>query len=86
MKKWLFILIVLVSSNTQIVAQQFYEETPEAIKWVNKKFKKLNKDQRIAQLMIIRAHSNLGADHVAKVSETIRKYNVGGLCFFRVAL
>lgn len=83
MKKWLFILTILAVGNTASMAQQFYEETPEAIKWVNKKFKKLNKDQRIAQLMIIRAHSNLGADHVAKVSETIRKYNVGGLCFFQ---
>ena len=64
------------------MAQKFYEETPEAIKWVNKKFKKLNKNEKIAQLMIIRAHSNLGEDHVAKVTETIRKYNVGGLCFF----
>jgi beta-glucosidase-like glycosyl hydrolase/CubicO group peptidase (beta-lactamase class C family) len=83
MKKWLFILTILAVGNTALVAQQFYEETPEAIKWVNKKFKKLNKDQRIAQLRIIRAHSNLGNDHVSKVSETIRKYNVGGLCFFQ---
>ncbi len=66
-----------------MMAQKFYEETPEAIKWVNKKFKKLNKNEKIAQLMIIRAHSNLGEDHVAKVTETIRKYNVGGLCFFQ---
>ena len=65
------------------MAQKFYEETPDAIKWVNKKFKKLNKNEKIAQLMIIRAHSNLGEDHVAKVTETIRKYNVGGLCFFQ---
>lgn len=46
-----------------MMAQKFYEETPEAIKWVNKKFKKLNKNEKIAQLMIIRAHSNLGEDH-----------------------
>jgi len=65
------------------MAQKFYEVTPDAIKWVNKKFKKLNKNEKIAQLMIIRAHSNLGEDHVAKVTETIRKYNVGGLCFFQ---
>lgn len=33
--------------------------------------------------MVIRAHSNLGADHVAKVTELITKYNVGALCFFQ---
>jgi beta-N-acetylhexosaminidase len=33
--------------------------------------------------MVIRAHSNLGADHIAKVTDDITKYNVGGLCFFQ---
>lgn len=33
--------------------------------------------------MVIRAHSNLGADHVAKVVNDIKKYNVGALCFFQ---
>lgn len=64
-------------------AQRFYEKTPAAEKWVNKKFRKLSKDQRIAQLMIIRAHSNLGPEHVAEVTDLIKKYNVGGLCFFQ---
>ena len=33
--------------------------------------------------MVIRAHSNLGPDHVASVTELISKYNVGALCFFQ---
>ena len=33
--------------------------------------------------MVIRAHSNLGADHVAKVTNDIQQYNVGALCFFQ---
>ncbi len=64
-------------------AQHFYKETKQAKTWVNKQLKKLNKDQRIAQLMIVRAHSNLGSDHVKQVTELITKYNVGGLCFFQ---
>lgn len=64
-------------------SQSFYAETPAAKKWVKKQFRKLSKDERIAQLMIIRAHSNLGADHIAQVTELISKYNVGGLCFFQ---
>ena len=43
----------------------------------------LSEDEKIAQLMVIRAHSNLGADHVAKVVNDISKYNVGALCFFQ---
>jgi beta-N-acetylhexosaminidase len=76
----LFSVPVLFSTAS---AQRFYEETKEAKRWVKKKFRKLSKDQRIAQLMIIRAHSNLGPDHVKEVTELIKKYNVGGLCFFQ---
>jgi len=64
-------------------AQDFYAKTPAAERWVKKKFRKLSKDERIAQLMIIRAHSNLGPEHVAEVIDLIKKYNVGGLCFFQ---
>ena len=51
--------------------------------WVDSVYKSLSADQRIAQLMVIRAHSNLGPDHVAKVVNDIKKYNVGSLCFFQ---
>ena len=51
--------------------------------WADSVFNTLSKDDKIAQLMIIRAHSNLGADHVEKVTELVRKFNVGGLCFFQ---
>ena len=33
--------------------------------------------------MVIRAHSNLGEDHINSVIEQIQKYNVGALCFFQ---
>ncbi len=80
-KVFLFFFSALIL--TGVNAQQFYEHTPEADKWVRKQFRKLSKDQRIAQLMIIRAHSNLGAEHVQEVTDLIKKYNVGGLCFFQ---
>lgn len=82
MKHTLAILCALALSFTTY-SQQFYENTPEARKWVNKQFRKLSKNERIAQLMIVRAHSNLGADHVKEVTELVKKYNVGGLCFFQ---
>ena len=46
-------------------------------------FKSLSREEKIAQLMVIRAHSNLGEKHVAGVAELIQKYNVGALCFFQ---
>ncbi|MES2005113.1 MAG: glycoside hydrolase family 3 N-terminal domain-containing protein [Bacteroidota bacterium] len=76
-------LLAVIVLSVSAQAQQFYEKTPAAERWVKKKFRKLSKDERIAQLMIIRAHSNLGPAHVAEVTEFIKKYNVGGLCFFQ---
>jgi hypothetical protein len=73
---WFFIALSSFS-------QSFYAETPAAKKWLRKQFRHLSKDERIAQLMIIRAHSNLGPDHIAQVTNLISQYNVGGLCFFQ---
>lgn len=55
----------------------------KAKSWADSVLASLTKDQRIAQLMIVRAHSNLGTDHVNLVTNQIKKYNVGGLCFFQ---
>lgn len=60
-----------------------YRSSLPAQQWVDSVFNSLSGDERIAQLMVIRAHSNLGPDHVAKVVNDIRKYNVGALCFFQ---
>ncbi len=60
-----------------------YKSDLTANEWVDSVFNSLNRKQRIAQLMIIRAHSNLGPEHVASVTALIKKYKVGGLCFFQ---
>ncbi len=60
-----------------------YSSSLAANNWADSVFNSLNRKQRIAQLMIIRAHSNLGAEHINKVTEQVKKYNVGGLCFFQ---
>jgi beta-glucosidase-like glycosyl hydrolase/CubicO group peptidase (beta-lactamase class C family) len=60
-----------------------YSSRSAADKWVDSVFNSLSKEEKIAQLMVIRAHSNLGADHVKEVSNLIEKYNVGALCFFQ---
>ncbi|HZF64463.1 MAG TPA: glycoside hydrolase family 3 N-terminal domain-containing protein, partial [Chitinophagaceae bacterium] len=51
--------------------------------WVDSVLNSLSPDEKIAQLMVIRAHSNLGQDHVKQVSDLISQYNVGALCFFQ---
>ena len=51
--------------------------------WVESMFNNMTEDQRIAQLFMIRAHSDKGPDHIAKVTKLVRDYQVGGLCFFQ---
>src|SRR5918993_897581 len=60
-----------------------YSGRTSADQWVDSVFNSLNKEEKIAQLMVIRAHSNLGPEHVEQVTELIKKYNVGALCFFQ---
>ena len=79
MKKIFLIVAVFISS----VSFSQYRSRLTVDKWVDSVFNSLTPEQRIAQLMVIRAHSNLGADHVAKVTSDIQQYNVGALCFFQ---
>lgn len=79
----LLLLICFYLFLSHVQAQQFSLQEKASKHWVDKVFKKLNKKQRIAQLMIIRAYSNMGQDHVDEVTKLIKDYNVGGLCFFQ---
>jgi len=77
--KSLFFLVLFIP--TMGFAQ--YKSRLTAQQWTDSVFNSLSPDERIAQLMVIRAHSNLGADHIAKVVSDIKQYNVGALCFFQ---
>jgi beta-glucosidase-like glycosyl hydrolase/CubicO group peptidase (beta-lactamase class C family) len=76
-------VLVLAFICLHASAQNFYQKTPAALQWVDSVFNTLTPEQKIGQLMIIRAHSNLGADHIKQVTDLIKQYNVGGLCFFQ---
>jgi beta-N-acetylhexosaminidase len=79
MKKFFLVAgLILITAFTSAQTKQEL-----AKRWADSVMNTLSNDQRIAQLMIIRAHSNLGADHVQKVVQQIQQYNIGGLCFFQ---
>jgi beta-glucosidase-like glycosyl hydrolase/CubicO group peptidase (beta-lactamase class C family) len=82
MKRYLNKVISLFFFCPLVVNAQYQSHLNQQ-QWVDSIFNSLNEDQRIAQLMVIRAHSNLGPDHVAKVAADIQQYNVGALCFFQ---
>ncbi|MET0638292.1 MAG: glycoside hydrolase family 3 N-terminal domain-containing protein [Chitinophagaceae bacterium] len=75
-------LLIAISCFFTTVSAQHHSSLP-ANEWVDSVFNTFSRDEKIAQLMVIRAHSNLGPDHIAKVTNVVKKYNVGALCFFQ---
>ena len=69
----IFMLLSILVSGQDAAADQ----------WVDAKYNQMSETERIGQLFMIRAHSNLGPDHVRSVEDQIRNYQVGGLCFFQ---
>ncbi len=67
-------------------SQTFYKETPEAKHWVDSVFKHLSKEERIAQLMVVRLSARTPDGVVfydKKVEEEIKQYNIGAICLFQ---
>lgn len=72
------LLIAILFLSNSITGQKSSSNT-----WVDSVFNKLSLEEKIGQLFIIRAHSDLGPDHVNSVQAQIKKYHIGGLCFFQ---
>jgi beta-glucosidase-like glycosyl hydrolase len=78
MKKIVFSSLLLLAFTATLQAQKMSEK-----KWVRKQFSALNMNEKIGQLMVIRAHSNWSQNKIDSISNIIQQYNVGGLCFFQ---
>jgi len=84
MKQLLFGAGLLVC--TGLAAQRSHRSPSPADKWVDSVFKSLSEDQKIAQLMVVRASTIAAGKPVflnQEVEDAIRKYNVGGICLFQ---
>ena len=76
------LFFLCVSSN----AQSFYQSSADASHWVDSVFTKLSKNERIAQLMVVRlsAKTPTGVEfYNDKVEADIKKYNIGSVCLFQ---
>jgi len=66
--------------------QQFLQTMPAAQRWVDSTFKKLNRNEKIAQLMVMRVSERRGKEVVfleKEVAENSQKYNIGSICLFQ---
>ena len=75
-KKRLFALFVLAFSATQCLAQDAES------RWVDSVYNSLTLEQRVAQLICMRANQP-DKPFYENVAQYIKKYNIGGVCFFR---
>ena len=77
-KRLLIFLVICLAVN--LVAQN----NPEpAARYADTKLATMDLDAKLGQLFMIRAHSDLGQEHISSVESQIKKYKVGGLCFFQ---
>ena len=51
--------------------------------WVDSVYAAMSEEERVGQLLMIRAHSDLGPRHIAAIKEFVTDYHIGGLCFFQ---
>lgn len=72
------------------VSSLFAQKKPEFISFVNQKhawvdsvFNQLTPKERIAQLFLVRAHTNLGQKYIDSVQNVIQKEQLGGLVVFQ---
>ncbi len=51
--------------------------------WIDSIYNTLSTDEKIAQLIMIRAHSNKDKAYHEKIAKIIKNQKIGGLCFFQ---
>lgn len=81
----LFLLSLLLS--TQVITAQHKPDFVEFINgqhaWVDSVFNSLSARERIAQLFLVRAHTNLGEKYIDSVERVIAQEKLGGLVVFQ---
>ncbi len=71
----IFILCIILHSN----ASEMSKDTT----WADSILKSFSLDQKIAQLLFIRAYSTRDSVYEDSLVDVIKTYNVGGVCFFK---
>lgn len=82
--------LILLSVNPGFVPR---EELPIVVKedppflsvdsaWVDSLMAKMSVDEKIAQLLMVQAYSNMGQDHEGEIEKLIQRHKIGGIIFF----
>jgi beta-N-acetylhexosaminidase len=74
-----FSLIGYVSGQAQVSTKMDVAEQ----QWVDSVYIALTPQQRIGQLFMLRANSDIDSLEIHQLTRLIKDYNIGGLCFFK---
>jgi beta-N-acetylhexosaminidase len=78
-----FILLTFTFQPSSAQAPTFIQSLNQQNHWVDSVFNKLSKKRKIAQLFMVRAHTNLGKAYEDSVGQIIKKEQLGGVVFFQ---
>ncbi|MDD3877695.1 MAG: glycoside hydrolase family 3 N-terminal domain-containing protein [Bacteroidales bacterium] len=67
-------------SNIEI---PLFDEADLENSWIDSIMSSLTLDEKIAQLLMIRVHSDKDETYYNNISDLIKRYNIGGVCFFK---
>ncbi len=86
--KILLLILAGLLFGINLNAQDLIIKKPEFLKyenskWVDSVMTELSPDERIAQLFMIPAFSNKGAEHKKEILKQIKEYKIGGLIFMQ---
>ncbi len=79
----LIFVVLLVSAFQKPIQPPLLFGDATAKRWVDSVFNTMTDDERLGQLLWIRAHSNWDESRYAQIEHLIREYHLGGLTFFQ---
>ncbi len=91
MKSLLKIFVLLLLSTETLFSQTLLQkhiskqDKKQETLWVDSVLTKLTPEERIGQLFMIRSYANADPSYYREIEAQIKKYNIGGICFFKGA-
>ena len=77
------LLLAILNSLSAQTPVPFVKTINNPNKWVDSVFKKMSRNEKIAQLFMVRAHTDLGQKYADSVAQVIKKQQLGGVVFFQ---
>lgn len=76
------VALLSLSANENLPFNLSHALDQKEAHWVDSVYTALSPQERIAQLIVIRAHSDKDPAYDTEVERLVKQYKVGGLCFF----